>query len=100
MSKITDYYNLPIGSAVEEIDKECKEGEPVVFCGKVIYTVKNTYTTTSSCVNNAYHMQDAYGKIKEITAEELMSENYLVEPFKTEAEIEREKWMKMYNPSY
>lgn len=100
MSKITDYYNLPIGSTVEEIDKTCKEGEPVVFYGRVIYTVKNTYTTISSCVNSKYCMQDAVGNTKEIMVAELMSENYLVEPFKTQEETEREKREKMYNPSY
>lgn len=82
MSKVTDYNNLPIGSTVEEIDKECKEGEPVVFYGKVIYTVKNTYTIISSCANNKYYMQDAGGIIKEVTAKELMSEKYLVETLK------------------
>lgn len=100
MSKIADYYNLPIGSTVEEIDRECKEGEPVIVYGRVFHTLKNTYTTISSCVNGSYHMRDGYGKTKEITVKELMSENYLVEPLKTEAEIEREKWERRYNPSY
>lgn len=100
MSKITDYYNLPIGSTAEEIDKECKDGKPVTSYGEILYTVKNTYKITSSCVDGKYLMQDLEGNTKEVSVEELMSENYLVEPLKVGSEIEKERWESLYYLKY